>query len=315
MKRQFWIKLIGFNLLLLVSALILQQFFFSIPQLEILKDGLKDEEGIIFVGASITKQYASSDTDRRSIPEMLGSFLPDGRKVYPITTEGYDPKVYESISDYIIRQDKRPNLVIVSVILNFFGPDYIYAKPRFEIEKATYRSGNNPLDTLYTRLYLLLANTPKILEKEQEISDEAQIYVNDTALGQRKDLLELEQRYGGAKVRLAEMYLYQFDKDNDQYLAFERMLSNYNENDIPVLLYINPVDVDLGEKNFGEDFRAIVTENARSITDLASRYSTPIIDMKFDLTHQAFRDSDSAEEHLNQIGRMYIAKKLSDQLS
>jgi hypothetical protein len=275
------------------------------PELKLLRNSLKEKCDIVFLGSSVNKYAAKSDTDKRAISEMINDRI-QNKKVIGISHDAYQLDIYEDIIKYIVRnKNKEPITIIVPINLRSFAPTW-NLRPTYQFVKEKY--------------YLI--GLPYIInfKNYREISDQEfymqAIFFNNQQIG---TLGEFENKEFQAdsltdlKMGFISNYMQPINEGNEKLIALEEIDKiSKHKSDLKIVFYITPIDFRRAESLNIKNFQPEVLKNIEIIKSKI-KYSE-LIDLSFHFNSNLFDYERRPNEHLNMYGRSELAKILSESI-
>jgi hypothetical protein len=275
----------------------------SFENLERLKTYLKQPVEILIFGDSTNWFTAESDTDKRSIARMLKEMRP-GHSIKPIVHAAYHLDVYAAYCQYLARQEKRPEIVIVPVNLRSFSPEWD-REPHYQFEKEKIILEGGLLRVFYRPLQVLKYKFGQISRQE---------YLDTPVFKGRQEVGKIKQMEG-LKNQFILKYMYSLSKEHHKIKSLLEIAGLSEKNHFKVLFYITPVDYQVGERYLPGEFTEQLRRNTAFIRSLlpGESMSVRLLDFSLDLPadYFAWKKKGSLNEHLNQEGRRYVAEKLA----
>lgn len=155
----------------------------------------------------------------------------------------------------------------------------------------------------------------KLLEVQREPSEEFEEYVNITR--ERSKNIKMEFFSGGeetgavtenkARNYLRLNYMYELDINTEGIIYLSRLLDEMSAQKITVIPFIPPVNYQLAEKFFGDDFSKRYSDNVRKIRELVESKGFDLLDMSYELTSDLFAGLYTPSETANSAGRDKVA--------
>lgn len=183
---RFWLKLSIFAAALLAAQLLIAKLYPPELPAEILRlqDYLDHNVEVIYLGDS-TLTYP---LDQITTAELLQELLPDytiGQVAHP----AYNLDLYRAYVDYIVRQETKPQIVIIPINLRSFSPEWD-RRPgyQFEREQAVLTYGLTMAGIFYRPLAALGGFEPVI---SQDDFLKSPVFNGETAVGQVADFERL----------------------------------------------------------------------------------------------------------------------------
>ena len=109
-------------------------------------------------------------------------------------------------------------------------------------------------------------------------------------------------------------YMYRIDPDTEGLQYLKKLIHFAKQNDVRVYPYVPPVNYELGEKIFGEQFEEAYRSNLDCVQKQMDDLGVELIDFSHALNSDCFAEPDTPDEELNIKGRNYILKALCDKM-
>ncbi|MBU0758545.1 MAG: hypothetical protein KKF44_10845 [Nanoarchaeota archaeon] len=277
---------------------------------EMLKlDQLASEDlDIVFFGDSVMHNYAANDTDKRSMAELLENY--SKRDVLQISQGASHLGIFEAYSEFICRMEKKPSLVIVPINLRSFSAEWDL-RPQYQSKKEIEAIRSSSLSMQF------INRIKKVFSEDSSKMDtwkHTPVYLNSTQRGFVKDYLFKPSSIEDIKSKYVFHYLYGLDKDHRKLDDLRNLIDNYQNCGVPLIVYITPIDHEMGDFYVGEEFSQIVRNNVETIKSIENTHDIKIQDFTFDLDKTFFDHPETPNEHLNEKGRIYVVKYLLVQI-
>ncbi len=316
-SRNIFLKFILFILLLLnFQQYISLHFPYKLPYSEVLNAPLASPGSLLYFGDSTIAFSPDSDLDKRSIPTLLQSVLPD-LSVYPLYHEAYHLEMYYLYVRYLADKKNLPPFIVIPINLRSFSstwdlrPEYQFSDIRLRISLA-----NTPVKPFLGFVASLTSSSHSY--SRQEIFDHAPVYL-PRGLVYAKELESYSfQPYSDSHMEdiLHYFYLQPLDFKNRKLVALETLARLFKEQGTHVVFYVIPLDWEIGEKYLGAKFRDLVSLKIKRIEEIISRYGFSLLNLSFALPHSEFAWSEQKypNEHLNFSGRQFVAAQIAGKL-
>lgn len=342
--RRFLVKLLLLLLLLFVGQVAVAYIYPAEIPSKILQFQAMIEEGvdILYLGDSTLWHPLGTQTTAAMLQELLPT-----RRISEFSHAAYGMDVYRSYITYLLRQNllqaAKPQLVIIPIHMRSFSPEWdLRPGYQFTLEKRILAMGI-PMATILGRPLSLFGGYQSDITQDEFLR--STVYNGATPVGQVQDF---EGSVGVSPLtdqnvaQNAEQFVYY--QDLSENADYPRLLTYYYLNElqpdhrkvramvdivrqlqaeqIAVLFYITPVNVELGDVYVGESFRrqfmanvavvqaTLAAEGGVSVgaSDRAQKATgVTVLDLSFDLAAYFFSDT----EHLRQTGKHYIADQLA----
>jgi hypothetical protein len=303
MKKKL-IKLILFFLIVGMLQLLVNLFApgMSFDNLERLKEFLKKSPDILIFGDSTNWYAPEDDKDKRSISSILKKMMPR-YSIRNIIHAAYHLDVYAAFCQYIARQKKQPRLIVIPINMRSFSPEwdmnpyYQFIKERIILEGGLLRFFYRPLRVL---------NIFKEITRDDYL--ETPVYEGNREIGKVKHMR-------GLKKQFLLKYMYSLSEAHRKVKSLLKIVRLLARHDIDVLFYLTPIDYQEGERYIPGRFKKQLIHNIGFLSSLLCQER--LVNLSMDLTpdYFAWKKKGSVNEHLNESGRRYVAKKLAEKLS
>lgn len=285
---------------------------------------LKDGTDVIVFGDSVSHYTNATYTDVRTIGEMLQSIAPSEMKVELISYGAYHTRIYEAFSQYICAQQVKPETVVIPINLRQFSPAWD-SRPEYQFEKQISilkaKTRKNTVATFINRFNNLFGNAAASnLAKEEVAFNDLPIFYWDTQIATVKDIekksvpIIQEETDLIIKQGLISQYLYHLKPENQNISALTNISKNYAGCGIKLIVYITPLDYEAGTKYIGEDFKKIVDLNIDTLLTSSNLKGVSVLNLVYDLPHERFSIVLIPNEHVDALGKMYIAEKIAQSI-
>ncbi|MCE7984599.1 MAG: hypothetical protein DYG89_25785 [Caldilinea sp. CFX5] len=319
--RRFLVKFLLLLLLLLAGQGLVGYFYPApIPEPILHFQALLDQGvEILYFGDSTLWHPEGSQTTAA----MLQELLPD-RRIGELSHAAYGMDVYRSYINFMLRQGYRPALVIIPINMRSFSPEWDQ-RPGYQFtqEKRVLALGL-PLARAFGRPLSLFGGYEPMITQDDFLR--SPVYAGTTKIGQVQDF-EDEDSVAPLAEGGGEQFVYyqELPADGD----YQRLLTYYYMAEVspnhrkiramidiaqrlqrvgvPVLFYVTPVNVELGDVYVGEAFRQQFAANVNVVQEQLAGQGIELLDLSFDLAAYFFTDT----EHLRQPGKQSIAEQLA----
>jgi hypothetical protein len=250
---------------------------------------------VLYLGDSTTFRFQPSDDDQRAMAEMLADLMPETR-IVDIVGAGFRLRVFEGIVHYGSKQGSLPKAIVVPINLRSFSPVWD-AYPAMQFESLLLHLQHpSPLARSLYRPLAVFKTFDLTPISSSEFADRVDAISGDGA--------------GGQRPPMAIMYTTPIDPQHRLLQAMERLVTAARRGGAHVVFYVTPVDVTLGKKVIGAEFSSGIKENLSIIHDLSDQLDVPLIDLSQSLPSERFPESGSKNEHLDDIGRRFVAQEV-----
>jgi hypothetical protein len=298
---------------LLATEFAFENFVGEFEELEQVKTSLDAGVEIIYFGDSVLKTSAGE-----GIEKMLSQ--ESGKSVRVIAHEAYHLGVYAGMVNFISKQDKKPEVLVVPINLRSFSPEWD-TRPQYQFtnEITKLNESDDLLIGLGVRTNNLFGNSDekKLLD---DIGWKSQtVYFGTEVVGTVNDF---EFPINGNEDNLGELvkkkFIYQYgyilDEGSAKVQSLKDLIVKNKEMGVKVIVYVTPIDFEKGNEFVGADLLEIVGDNVSLLKKVGEDVGVEIIDLSFDLEHEKFNYSFIPNEHLKEEGLQYVAKKIAEEI-
>jgi hypothetical protein len=291
------------------------------PELVRLLEGFNNTTSspcILFFGDSVLLRVSHDDTDTDTLDRMLAKKLDGKFSLLGLAHTAYHMQVYKSLIGVLGVIKKKPRVVVLPINLRSFSPQWdFYPAWQFHDEIRAVRN--------------YLSNPSLGIEKIGEIPATATLLKLFDAIPVRYPLTKFNRIWqfrsviaSKAKVeeqqnfRLRQLFIYHYThplvEDHPKLKALEECVCMLSNLQIPLILYVTPINWEAGRKYVGREFVEVVKSNVNTILN---RLSPRLMDegdrfgdFSTMLGASCFFNDDNATEHLNQQGRGLLADEI-----
>ncbi len=297
--------LVGLSLVVnLILFLTLEAF----PEKTKFDNYLEMDNIVVHFASSVNAYTAPEDKNKSSICALMDSLYK--KNVQPIDHGAYNLDVFEAFLNYSVKQGKKTDLMLFEINMGEFGAlwnrGHLY---QFEKEKILLK--NNWESFFYRPLKVLHWNYDEISKEEFH---KTPIIFNGEEMGRVKELMELKNPPSTRKhIRLRIMgdYLYTLTDKHPKIQSLKRMIATAKKSGQKIAFYFTPVDYQCCQKYFTENVEGIIRGNQKFIAKILEDAKIMYVDMSLDAPTEFFSYPNAyPNEHLNEAGRMFVAKQL-----
>ena len=299
---------------LLATEFVFENFAGEFDELEQLKTSLENETDIIYFGDSVVKSPTAG-----GVEQMLSDV--SGKSVKIVAHEAYHLGVYEATVNFISKQEKKPEVIVIPINLRSFSPEWD-TRPQYQFQNEITKldESEDLLIGLWVRVTNLFGNSDekKLLDditwKQENVYFGKNIVgrVNEFEFlihGDEEDIEEL------VKKKFIYQYGYLLNEKTNKMDSLKNIIKKCKEMNSELVLYITPIDVENGKIHAGEEFLEIIKNNTTLLEKIGIDNGANIIDLSFDLEHEKFEYVFIPNEHLKEEGLQYVAEKISEKLN
>lgn len=277
---------------------------------------LEEGRDVIYFGDSTLYRDDPEATEGRTLPEWVELGL-EGTSLGTIAHDAYDPELYHSFVRFIADRQRRPKVVIIPIHLRSFSIERD-RRPEYQFVREHYFLRH---DSLVARAFfkpfaaLRVVNLTPI-SKDAHLRME--VYDDGKLLGVVGDLLpQPEEALQGEVLEdfIRLCYFYRLTPEHRQLVALRELLEICVASDMTPVVYITPINLDLGDDLLGAEFATRIEENSAVIEALLGEFDMRLLDYSGEFTRQDFVSGSFPDSYLNQRGKRRLSERLIDVLA
>lgn len=284
------------------------------PSLNKLNHALDTAADIVYFGDSVFSSTSAGEENQTKLRDMFGDYLPQCT-IGTVAHGAFHLGAYRTLINYVAQHHYTPQLVVIPINLRSFGPSWSQ-RPSYQF--YSLQKFVQEIDNPFYRFFDALNDDDQVGITEQQYLS-TQVFQNGTYIGLVEDFdpyLEATSPSVELQANVAAMnYLYQLTSNHKYLIDLLAIVEIAQENNIPILFYITPIDVKQGSVFHGSQFRHQVEANIEIITNILDFYGVPMINLAFDLDHNYFDYQYYMNEHLLYEGRSYVAQHIADRIA
>lgn len=312
---QFWIRLVVLGGLVIAAQLMSRVVYTGDEDSNVvrLRQLLQEGVDVVYFGDSVNYIVDPQDEDQRPISEMLDGLVPN-LKVAAIDHPAYHLRVFEAFVDALAGQLELPRAVVIPINLRSFSPSwdrfpqYQFTEVRRELKYGLWwRAVEKPLRTFH------------VLDDFREASwdeyEQTPVYFGTEPAGIVLDFDNPSYRRPSPEKRRNKFifeYMAAVSPDHRLLESLRRIAARARELKITALFYVTPVDAETGTSYVGPAFVPQIEANTKAIRGQLTDIDPPLLDLALSLPAARFHyASVYPNEHLDETGRMFVARKLA----
>ncbi|RPI70598.1 MAG: hypothetical protein EHM45_24655, partial [Desulfobacteraceae bacterium] len=309
--KKFFIK----SVLLILAVLILQTLVgyhnIEFKELDDLNRYLKKEKAaVIYLTDCTDYTLSKDDRDKRTVTQMLREMNHD-RRIGNVAHAAYQVEIFLEFCRYIVKQENQPGVIIIPINMRSFSPQWDWNPHyQFEKEKILLKGGlpGRLLSAFYKPLRAFGYDLRAISREE---------YLNKPVLDGPKQvgtirdfetLPKKENRETDIRKKLFLYYMPALKPDHRKLKAMLEIPRLLKSQQIQLIFYLTPIDVETGEDYFPREFTLKLKQNTGLIKRLLLEQGVKVLDLSLDLRKDGFSWEDRVfpSEQLNAKGRRYL---------
>ena len=257
-------------------------------------------EDIIYFGDSAIRSSSVMDSIKKSIVEIINDSL--NLNIVDLSNFGSSPIIFNEYVKYLISNDIRPKLIIVPLNLRIFSPldknvDILWRIPLIN----ELRGYPIPFD-----VYNLKSNFSKIYDLAMiETLSHGKVNIDKWN----------KSNISGLKKSYIERYFQTIKNDNKTFQSFVRMTELLIKNKIDFIYYLTPINGNINLVLEDDFFLKRITLNKNKIKSvLNDEFRKNFMDFSFSIDSSLFTSKGKPDEHLNFLGRKFLADSVGDKI-
>ena len=313
-----------FLLCLITSWVVLDPLLFLVEKWDVktLFGYLVSDAEVVFLGDSVLYSASACDTDRRSIPALTREL--SGVALFEFTHPAFSPIVYRKALQWLTRYGGKKKAVVMPLNLRSFSdewfsrPAYNFYRRQMLFDLLTLQP--DPGDYFRVRF----ANFEKNLERQwagKRLYDDVIRLGSITEISQRIARIRpvpcgesLEDQRENIGLRYAFHYGNAIRAGHPMFDYIQQSLEILARNNVASVLYLTPVNLDAIAALGGERLAERVGENLSLIRRMARERGWRLLDLSAALPNDRFSERHCACEHVDQEGRLFIARAVAERL-
>lgn len=313
-------KKLFIKLAILVLLALSFQFLFltikinSFEQLKVLNRAIKENVDVVYFGDSSASNYGRNDSDKSSLPQMLGKILGE-RTLVSIDNPAYAAGIFLEFSKYMIREKYYPEYVVIPINIRSFSPSWD-KNPGYQFEDQK-EILNSKLSFMFLKSIEAFDKKNRLSEISQSEFENTDVFNGEEIVGKVKDFEGHEFRnYSEENMKDSILYFYMFSltEDHRKISSLSQIAQILTENNIKPIFYITPVDYETGERYFPGQFSERLKHNTELIKSVLEKNNVRVMDLSTILGSDFFAWERYPNEHLNERGREYVVKKIAERI-
>lgn len=308
----FIVKIIIFTCLVFLFQIFLHWKFETLKKnptaIKQLESVLSEKPSLIFFGDSTINFVHPKDKSIQSTTEMLVSKLPN-QKIIAIRHDAYDLRVYNAYINHLVKT-KTIKYLVVPINLRSFGYNWETTIPYQFTELRTY------LYTYRTPFYTFIPFLENLKFFDLFKYPVSQAYYDKSVKAEIKQLESENLKDRRLKELIILDYMYLLKKDNYKLKQISEIIDRTNQTNIIPIFYITPIDYQYAGV-INPRFVEYSSRNIELIKTTLAHKKSCLLDLSYSLKTSdfAWQPSGLVNEHLNEIGREFIASRLAETIS
>lgn len=269
---------------------------------------------IVYLGDSTITSFSNNDTNKRPISALLEDRIK--QKVTPVTHSAYHLGIYKDYVEYIL-ENYTPEEIIIPINMRSFSPEWD-TRPGYQFIKESFLLNNGRIGRMF---YSPLSTYTSMFRATNEHAWlNSQVFDNDILIGKVVDFENAtylkNSSVSNMKNKIIFHYRYKLTSNHRKISALRNICSVAKQNNIKVIFYVTPIDIDYVDSVYPGTADLIVN-NIKVVLQVINSYGLNAIDMSHSIPSDYFdwRVNTYPNEHLNEKGRIYVADLLSSAMS
>ena len=336
--KGYILKVILLIAIIIACNYIYKYFFFESDlqqhsdMINIVREAVKENNAIIYLGESSNVSYRDDDMDKRSISGFVADYFPE-KQTGDITQKAAHAEIYYELLKNIPKDDRSIETVIVTLNLRSFDADWIYSKLETSLQKSLVllRTKYPPL---FNRFLLSFEGYDVKTDKER---DEQIIHAwTESTLKfpydfpyknviewrnaiQEQGIYNEDGTKNDALSHLARTYvdIYGFQIDtlkNPRIKDFDNIVTLAQQRNWNLIFNLMAENVEKAETLVGQDLVFLMRQNRDLLIERYQNKGIIVVDNLEKIEDEQFIDQDWTTEHYAEKGRRRIAKNVAEAL-
>lgn len=319
--HKFFIKLVFFVIIVAELQFYITQLYppslpDHVPEVQAV---VAKQPDVLYLGDSTSTYIHPTDTDTRTLGEMVQSFLP-GYRLGILAYPASNPEVYLAESFYADKHSKKIEALVIPINMRVFSQEWD-SRPVFQFvySKASLSYYDTPVYPFLR--FLITIKAIDLNPISQEEFDNTLIYSGNTAIGKLIDFESIKYLpYSDDNMRRIINYFYMSDlqPNNRQLLALVKLSDMMKDKSMKLFFYLTPIDYQTGNKFLGDQFTKQLKTNTNVIKTVLAKHGVTVLDLSFSLGSSYFGWKGSQymyiNEHLNNTGRLWLAEHIASEV-
>jgi hypothetical protein len=287
---------------------------------------------VLFFGDSVLERISKFDKNTKTLDQMVTGYLDDQISMGCVSHTGYHIGVYYQFTRLLQYLTNKPKIVVFPINMRSFSPQWdINPKHRCtehirKIEKCIGKFGNSINECLhgidkkisendFLNSRVFYAGTSFQYIKEFENIIRAKPEHRDEIIFRRKHIFIYH-------------YMHKLEPTHQKLLLLRDLIQLLKDMQIVTIIYIAPINFKAGLKYVGDDFMRVFSSNLQVVYDCLGCTSQSALnnsifveerscvfgDYSQSLGSEYFFNEDDPTEHLNETGRTFMAKIISNMI-
>jgi hypothetical protein len=246
---------------------------------------------------------------------MLRDEMPQ-RKLLAIDHGAYHMDIYKAFCDYLAAHRNKPMMMIIPINMQTFAPGWDL-RPNWQFEKTHFFLKWRFLGKFYKPLTIFDVVSSNTITFEEFYN--TKVYVNDKEVGKVSDFDVKNNNPNLVTPEDTEKaflfnYMYSLKHGHRKLHSLEHIIDTLDSANIRATFYFEPIDFDSGNDFIGDDFSKRVQSNIAVVKDVLYSKQVEFLDMSHLLPAQRFVWHSYPNGHVDQHGRLAVAKQLAEYL-
>lgn len=329
MIKKILLNTLAFVLMLVLFNFIYERFFYQNDikkHSEIYKSiqSVPNQTDVLYLGESSNITFRNSDTDKRSISEMMSDYLSDVT-INDITQPASHAGIYKMLLQEL-DSSKQIKTVVITLNLRSFNAQWINSDLELPLQKALVLLRDNP--PLINRIMLSFKNYDNRTKAERQHDIQKQ-WKKDEFVGLKefpfKNVVEWDnwmannENYTKTKRDLACHYIkgygFQIDFDNNPRIKdFDEIVELAKERNWNLVFNLLAENTQKADELVGEDLTFMMNQNTQNLIKYYENKGVTVVNNLNRVEDEQFIDQNWTTEHYAEKGRKTIARNVAEAL-
>lgn len=274
-----------------------------------LEDSLASGVDVLYLGDSTLYRGDPSESDQRTLPEMVGDLLPE-KRVASVYHDAYNLELFEYFIRRALQEESPPEVIVIPINMRNFSvervkrPEYQFVREKLFLENTgpVFRAMFRPLAVF------------KAFDLEPISEAEYLQIVNhdgDRELGTFAHFRSIPFEEG-LPLHVRACYRYDLTPGHPHVQALDRIAAMCDAADVRLVVYATPTDFERGEEIIGEDFSEGIRANLQVIESVLDAHGIDMIGMTFDYGAEHFATDYYPDAYIRSEAKQDVADAIAE---
>lgn len=292
---------------------------------------MQADNEVLFFGDSVLYSTGDCEQGDTNIDDWFRML--SGKSVLTLSHGAFSPIIYAGYTDLLLQTRAKFEYAVIAINLRSFSDEW-FTNPQYNFlrETSILKLTAGEVNPEHLGNFMLYSATNYIDKLESSWLNQEVNYTS-YKLGPRSKLLEVFKRtFAGLPdlecldtidedvvATLSLLYQYHYGNElginHDMFQYLKRTHENLLRAGITPVYYITPVNYKAAEMYAPNGLTQHIESNIKTITQWLEQRNARFLDLSFDLPDERFVEKHCACEHLDDIGRKYVASQLAEHIN